>query len=158
MEMRAELGVAVALRMPAQIFQPQQPQCHAAELYRRLSPQFVNVPKTEMCRAPADTGAIDRDPRRTAQRYLIALKLIALPAASVSRFDGLMDVERPDAIVPQIAIIHDRIAFLARAVAPKASIGAEEVVIPLAPLHILCGRLMQSVGRLRLPRDGRRLH
>src|SRR4051794_20261284 len=30
MEMRAELGVAVALRMPAQIFQPQQPQCHAA--------------------------------------------------------------------------------------------------------------------------------
>ena len=30
MEMRAELGVAVALRMPAQIFQPQQAQCHAA--------------------------------------------------------------------------------------------------------------------------------
>src|SRR5205085_3224401 len=30
MEMRAELGVAVALRMPAQIFQPKQPQCHAA--------------------------------------------------------------------------------------------------------------------------------
>src|SRR4029077_8799495 len=30
MEMRAELGVAEAPRVPAQIFQPQQPQCHAA--------------------------------------------------------------------------------------------------------------------------------
>ena len=29
-EMLAELGVAPAFRMPAQIFQPQQPQCHAA--------------------------------------------------------------------------------------------------------------------------------
>jgi hypothetical protein len=33
MEMRAELGVAVALRMPAQIFQPQQPQCQQAEAW-----------------------------------------------------------------------------------------------------------------------------
>ena len=70
--------------------------------------------------------------------------------------ERLIYIERPDAIVTQIAVTNDRPAFFVRAVAQKATIGAEEVVVPLALPHIFGGRLVRSAGRLCIARHGGR--
>jgi hypothetical protein len=70
--------------------------------------------------------------------------------------ERLVLMERPDAIVTQVAIIDDRPTFLVRAVAQKATIGTEEVVVPLALPHVLGRRLVGSAGRVRIARHGGR--
>src|SRR2546421_13106712 len=72
MEMRAELGVAVALRTPAQIFQPQQPQCHAAATQLLLDRLPIPNPATDdpngACQRPR-TGVGQAPPRSAPPRF-----------------------------------------------------------------------------------------
>jgi hypothetical protein len=83
---------------------------------------------------------------------------MVLVGLSMSRPDRLIDVEGREAVVPKIGIIGDRAALFPHSVGPKARIGAEEVVIHLALPHVLRWCFVQSAGRVRLPRNGRRLH
>src|SRR3984893_7610961 len=62
---------------------------------------------------------------------------------------GLINTERPDAVIAQCGIF-DRPALLSHAGAAKSSIGGEEMVVRLALPHVLCRRLVPFPVRVRL--------
>ena len=101
----------------------------------------------------AAVGQRSRDQGSQGWPHGLSLRRLASSNAWPER---LIFVERPDAIVTQVAIIDDRPTFLVRAVAQKATIGAEEVVVPLALPRVLCWLLVGSAGRVRIVRHGGR--